>query len=157
VTRSRIRLSLFACVALALVAFVPTAHALGGCASGSASAIDQYCEQFPSATGGATPMGPGAPTLAATLPRRTVSRFLRSSGSATVGPAQLPFRTRNQLGVLSIPPYRHVPLFGSAAVAGGWPLLQTLALVLGAIIVMLIALALWRRRTRAEPGATGGA
>jgi hypothetical protein len=101
-----------------------------GCASVPVSAIDQYCELLPAATGGNAPT-PGSPAVGTELPARIVRHI-----------DARPARRR----LLTIPiPSRHVAIVGPASTNSPWLLLL---LVLLAILLILgaMAAARWRRR-----------
>lgn len=65
---------LFACLGLGLP--IADARAAAGSCVGSASAINQYCEDIPG-PGGSQPLGPGSPMLGSSLPPRTAARIAR--------------------------------------------------------------------------------
>jgi hypothetical protein len=95
------------------------------------SAIDQYCELLPAATGGNAPT-PGSAGVGTALPARIVRHI-----------DARPARRR----LLTIPvASRHVTIAGPASsTSSSWP---TLLLVLLAILLILgaVAAARWRRR-----------
>jgi hypothetical protein len=128
--------------ALVLVSIAPTASArvVGGCnGSSAASALNQYCESFPTANGKppSTSHGGTAPTPVAAVLSRTAARAIRS----------LPPRQR--LALLSIPaPYRHTATAGPVSV-DSWPLWRVVVLVIVGLALAFAAVALWRRRPRA--------
>jgi hypothetical protein len=137
---------LFACIGVLLPA--GGARAAGASCVGSASAINQYCEDVPGA-GGSQPLGPGSPTLGPTLPRRTIRRVVRVSGGRWL--LALPAATVKPGGQAE----RVLGARGSTNPAGRSPSAPSLSsLALPVILVMLgIAAALGllafaRRRAR---------
>jgi hypothetical protein len=100
--------------------------------------MDQYCETFPTANGGPTPLDPGAgPSVAFTLPRRVFESIVH---------------TRKHIRLLTIPaPYRHTSVTGSIPSVGSWPLLRVLVLIIVAMLLALTAVAV-RLRRRRTPG-----
>ncbi len=154
-TARSIRALLLACAVLVPALLAPSAQALVGCSSHTASAIEQYCETIPSAGGGPTPVGQGGVT--GSLPPGAAHRLL-----ASVRTAMAHHRGRaaaSQVALLSMPaPYRHVAILGPPPAAGGWPLWRVLAVVLVALLVAAAAATLWRRRGRnTAPPAAGSA
>ncbi len=165
------RLGIVLSVALPLtlgpgIAIAGAATAAGGCTSNPASAINQYCETIPAATGAKPPVA-GSPTLATALPRGIVRKINAPHGSATVGTLQ----ARRRLLTLPAPagapqparPHdKRVGAAGSgpsalsgpdatkrASIAGGpsvWSLFLTLILILVAIALALGATAFLRSR-----------
>jgi hypothetical protein len=108
----------------------PTA---GGCTSTPVSAIDQYCEILPSATGGNAP-GPGSPAVA--LPPKVAGEI---AASGTRSP-------RRRL--LTVPAAsRHVAIVGPASASSPWLLLLLIVLAI-LLALAAIATARWRRRPR---------
>jgi hypothetical protein len=76
--RTRHRILLLVALPLALVWCVSAAQAAtSGCTGGKVSAIDEYCETIPAASGGQSP-GPGSPTLGTSLPHSTAVKLARS-------------------------------------------------------------------------------
>jgi hypothetical protein len=130
-----------AVTAVAGVSGAPTARAAtrGGCAAVSASAVDQYCEMFPTAGGGHAP-SPGDATLGSTLPPHT-GRALRGTPLAAL-PAPNPASRRRLVTLTGVPP-------AGAAHVSAWSLTLPLILVLAGIALALAAVALNRRRRRA--------
>jgi hypothetical protein len=139
-----------AAVASILIVGVPVAGAAqpgASCANGS-SAVDQYCENVPSANGHGTPP-PGtpntAPRLGTTLPQssiRTIDRL----------PAKARKRARKLLSLTAPVPVR-ASITGSK---GGWSLPLGVIIALIAVAAAGVTAALVRRR-RGRPGdATGG-
>jgi hypothetical protein len=115
----------------------------GSCASGSVSALNQYCEQIPSAAGGKTP-GPGTPAVGNSVPGLTPRAIALSASSSqtSVRPAArkalraLPARTRSR------------PITGSVADDGIVSHSLPLVLILAAIASVLALVAFVRRRRR---------
>jgi hypothetical protein len=114
--------------------FASGAQALSGCGGDEQSAIMQYCESIPNATGGSpTPGGPKASTtpLLFSLPRSTDTSIIRS---------------RKHLGLLAIPgPYRHTQASTSTPSVSAFDPLRILIIVLIAIALSLAFVAAWRR------------
>ena len=117
------------------------------CANNNASALNQYCENIPSAGGPGTP-GVGTPALAPTLPAR-IQRSL--SPTATNHLSQ---KTRTRLRMLPAPvrTQRVSASVGSTTpVSAAHPITQwlTFILVLVAIALALVVVAIGRRRRSA--------
>lgn len=134
-----VRRALLVVLAGLVVGAVP-AHAgvLGGACVGppSVSAVNQYCENVPAATGG-KPAAPGSPAVAATLTPR-IARQIAST------PHQSPARK-----LLTLPAAGPThPLQGSVQAGSGSGVPLLLILVLIAIAVALIGTAIQRRRQR---------
>lgn len=117
------------------------------CAANAPSAVNQYCEDIPGATGGHQ-LGPGDVGLASVLPP-AVRRALAAS---TTGP------TRQ--GLLGLPaPKSHARLKSAATrqtgtseiAGGGWSLFGGLLLVLGVIALLAIATMTAKRLRRTAP------
>lgn len=118
-----------------------TAHA-SGCANVPASAIDQYCEMTPTATGGSVPSA-GGRSLIATLPAAQGRKLLRTPAGRRL--ADLPAARR-----ISSKPLATAST-GRTADVSTLSLSQPLIAVLAAVALGLIALATverWRRRSR---------
>jgi hypothetical protein len=117
------------------------AIALSGCSMNSVSAVDEYCEQIPSAGGGDTALGTqGQPPLALSLSSKAVRRLLVARRSSRTAASAL----------LSIPSrYRQRTVVGGAAITSGWSVLRTLVLIAGGLVAMLVAFAILRRRSPA--------
>lgn len=128
-------------VAAAVAISAPVASATSGCGSGAPSAMDQYCETFPTANGGPTPLDPGEGSpVAFRLPRRVFEAIVH---------------TREHIRLLTIPaPSKHTSVTGSIPSVGSWPLLRVLVLIIVAMLLALTAVAIWRHRR--TPGATPG-
>jgi hypothetical protein len=120
------------------------------CARNTVSALDQYCEQLPSAKGAQTPQA-GTPALGPTLPPR-VQRALAAPRGA------IPQQVRQQLRLLPASATAPVPHPGTGVTPGAatatppspWSLSLPLILVLAAIALALLALAVARRRRRRQ-------
>jgi hypothetical protein len=116
------------------------------CASPTASAQNQYCEDVPTASGGrrhAGGAGGSGPTLGSpgALPRRVARQIDRSpQGSARRKLLQLPASLLQER-------------LGPASSASGWSLALVLALILAGLVLALAALAWYRHRRQA--GASG--
>ncbi len=102
------------------------------------SALNQYCENIPAATGGRPPL-PGSPALAGSLPRSIVRQLLRAG----------PQSTRRKLLRLpaGIPPVAP----GGAGTAEPWSLSLPLIVAVIAVALGLTAAAATRRRRRPRP------
>lgn len=150
-TARPIRALAFVCVVIAVAVLAPAASALSGCPSHTASAIEQYCETIPSAGGGSTPIGSGAPTVTSGLPARAARRLLGEIHSELGHHRGRAAASR--LVLLSMPRrYRHVPIAGPTPGTGGWTLWRILLICLLALLAAAGAAALWRRRARdADP------
>lgn len=117
----------------------------GPCTHRSASAIDQYCEDLPTASGPATP-SLGTPALGPALPQRLRAGLVRSRSSGGL-------RARRALLTLPAAGPRH-PLGGpveSRVNVSGWSLFGPLIIALVASALALGATVLvrqWRERSR---------
>jgi hypothetical protein len=116
-----------------------------GCGGPADSALNQYCEVIPAATGGQRPH-PGTPTLATSLPRSSVVRLGRAARRSSG-------RTSTRLLTLPAPANaeRRTPqLRESAAVTGLWSLSTWLILLLmvAGVLLALIGGAIRERRQR---------
>jgi hypothetical protein len=110
------------------------------CGNGSISALNQYCEQIPAATGRQTPRV-GTPALGGT-PAATA---IGAQGVAPRGIVSAAARRR----LRSIPAaVRSHPIAGSVTGADIWSLSVTLMLILVALALALVAVAYrrWRRQ-----------
>jgi hypothetical protein len=78
--------TLLGCAGLAQAARKPIGTQPGASCSSTASAVNQYCEDIPTAAGGGTPPpgapGPPAPSLATTLPKAAVRAATRKRARA---------------------------------------------------------------------------
>jgi hypothetical protein len=111
------------------------------CGNGSISALNQYCEQIPSATGAQTP-GVGTPALGSTPAGSAIA--------AQVGGSRVSASARRRLR--SLPAAVHPrPIAGSVTAPSIWSISLTLILILIALALALTALAYrrWRQRTPA--------
>ncbi len=128
------------------------------CANPSVSALNQYCENIPTATGGRTPHA-GTPALGGTLPpqvTRAPGGTSTSTGSAGGGARGSSAGARARRRLLTLPaPSTHAPLKGSVATASPSSLSLTLILVLLLIALALGGLALWRLRSHRPTGSAG--
>ncbi len=134
-------LRLIVVVAAALIA-VPVARGAvpgQGCAGPpTVSALNQYCENIPAATGARPPL-PGSPALATVLPHGIARRILKSApDSARRKLLRLP------AGARPIPPH-------GAGAADPWSLSLPLVVMLLLVGLGLTATAAARRRRRPRP------
>lgn len=113
----------------ALAAFVP------GCANPADSALNQYCDTIPAATGALTPR-PGIPAVARDLRARVVHRLAQS-------------QKRRELLLLPAPTYGGGA--GSQATVASLTLPLWVILALAAATAALIGTAFAARRRRAGP------
>lgn len=117
-----------------------------GCVNPADSALNQYCETIPAASGGQTPHV-GTPALATQLPARVVRGIARDTRGSHPG-------TRRAL--LSLPASgrsaRGKPIAAKAS-SSSLPLWLILVLAGTALALTTTALAGWLRRRRAEPPA----
>jgi hypothetical protein len=139
---------LFTGALAAHAASVASGAAPGAGCSNTSSAIDQYCEDIPSASGSGTPPpgtpGPSARQLGSALPRSAARTFRR-----------LPAATRTRArGLLSLPASAAaVPVSGSiAAHRGAWSLPSGVILAMVAIVAACAAAAVFGRRRRGTGG-----
>jgi hypothetical protein len=109
------------------------------CGNGSISALDQYCEQIPAATGRQTPRV-GTPALGS----RPAAAAIGAHVAAPRGIVSAAARRR----LRSLPAgVRSRPIAGSVTGADIWSLSLTLILILVALALALVAVAYrrWRR------------
>ena len=133
------RVLIGAVVALAWSAPAATASGAASCAGPpTTSALGQYCETIPSATGGRAPL-PGSPALAPSLSRGIVHRILRSGPQSTV----------RKLLRLPAGSARTAP--GGTGTADAVALSLPLIVALAAVALALAATAAARRRRRPRP------
>ncbi len=153
------RLTCFAVVTLVSALGAPPASAASaasappgyvypaGCANPADSALSQYCEIIPAATGGQTPQ-PGAPALAGALPPAIAGHLARGAGLR----ALLTLPAGKRLGRHGIA--QQVPGNGSDTIAVGSfsPIPAWLAAVLAATALLLLGLkAINRRQEHRKP------
>ncbi len=115
-----------------------------GCANPVDSALNQYCDSIPGATGSQSPQA-GTPSVASTLPRAAVNRIARV-GSASGG-RRARVRARHRHVLLSLPaagPRAALPTT-RAAISGGGLLPPWLLLTLIGVAVAMIAATLRAR------------
>jgi hypothetical protein len=126
---------------------VAIARAPAGCLDPADSALNQYCETYPAASGGQMPQV-GTPALAKTLPPQVVARIGTGSGPAA--------HARRQL--LSLPAAERAPKRpgNGLARASASTLPVWLILVLIALAVALVTGAAQRHRRARSPGPRGG-
>ena len=131
-------------VVVAVLVCVPVARASDagqGCAGPSTiSALNQYCENIPSATGARPPL-PGSPALAGSLSRSIVREVLRAG----------PQSTRRKLLRLPAGAGPIAPAPGSVGAADLWSLSLPLIVAMVAIAVGLATIAAGRRKRRPRP------
>jgi hypothetical protein len=132
--------------ALAIGWGTPSAHAAGNrpgssCGNGSVSALNQYCEQIPSATGRQTPRV-GTAALGST----PAASAIGAPAGRAAARGRVSAAARERLRSLPAGVRAH-PIAGSVTGADIWSLSLTLILVLVALALALIALAFhrWRR------------
>jgi hypothetical protein len=122
------------------------------CTKQSVSALDQYCENIPSATGPQTPAA-GIPAVGRGLPPTVVHAL-------TARHSSVPLAVRR--GLRALPAAVHHARrqgthdsIGTVAAANVWSLSLTLILILVGLAVALLAVAgeRWRRRRRAVSAA----
>jgi hypothetical protein len=112
----------------------------GGCGASAGSAISQYCDAIPSATGPSQPRV-GTPSVAKTLPHRVV-QALGGGGTAQQRLLTLPAaRARHHKKHR-----RHVAANLSGPGASGWSLSLLMILILAAVALALAGIAFERRR-----------
>jgi hypothetical protein len=124
------------------------AATIPGCVNPADSALNQYCETIPSATGGQTP-SVGAPAVASTLTPKLVRRIEAARGlQRALLRLPAPASARHHASRPSRPllPVR-------AAVTSVWSLSLGLILVLVALAMALTATAAARWRQRDRPTA----
>lgn len=160
-------LCLFGALAALLTAVTPAAASSqpgAACSDPTVSAVNQYCELIPSATGGHAP-GPGTPALAGHLssPVKSELRDRRGGQSASSasgrapasrsatrrqGPARKLPGARARRALLTLPAPSPRALFGAAAGprSSTWSLFSGLIGVLAAATLVAAVLALVRRR-----------
>jgi hypothetical protein len=112
-----------------------------GCANPVDSALNQYCDSIPSASGPHSPTA-GTPSVATTLPRAAVARINGAdsrSGGTRGGHARARKRARRALLSLPAPGPRAALSDTRAAITGGWLLPLWLTLVLIGLAVAMIA------------------
>jgi hypothetical protein len=136
-------------VVMAIAALVGAGPALAAkplsCDNGSASAINQYCQDLPASTGGraGSSAGEAGPTVAGQLPRAILNRVQRYDRRLLTLPAKA--RVGPDKAAISS------AAVGSSGTSDGsvvWPLLLVLALI--AFFAIIIAA---RRRHRARAAA----
>jgi hypothetical protein len=122
------------------------------CTKQSVSALDQYCENIPSATGPQNP-GAGTPAVGSALPPAVVHAL-------TTGHSSVPLAIRRQLRALPAAVHharRHgarasaASIGGTVAAANVWSLSLTLILILAGVALALVAIAVERWRRRRHP------
>jgi hypothetical protein len=108
------------------------------CGNGSISALNQYCEQIPAATGGQTPRV-GTPALGGTPAGTAIGAPAAPRGIVSAAARR---RLRSLPAAL-----RSRPIAGSVTGADIWSLSLTLILILVALALALLAVAFrrWRR------------
>ena len=117
-----------------------------GCTGGQISAVDQYCETIPAATGGHATHA-GSPTLASTLGPGLVRRI---GGGPFRGLLSLPAAGRNGQGNGRVTsPGRGVARDTSQASVSSLPV--PLIAILAALAILLAGLAALRRRRGNRP------
>jgi hypothetical protein len=143
------------CVAL-LASRAPAATAASSqpgapCANPTVSAVNQYCEDIPSASGPRA-SGPGAPILASSLPRRAAQRLAGAAAGAPAGrvaPREAR-KARAHVALLSLPaPGARVPLSGSPATNDASPFSWLIAVLAGVALALAAAAIVRRRRLAA--------
>jgi hypothetical protein len=120
---------------------------LGACGAPAGSAINEYCDAIPSATGGTVPHV-GSPSVATTLPK-PIARAISAGPSAgrklltlpAAGKPHKPHKRKVRIASLSGP------------ATSIWSLSLILILILAAIALGLVAIAVERRRRRTPPAA----
>ena len=143
-TAATLGVMLFSGSVSAQAASRPSAAQPGAGCGNPSSAVNQYCEDIPSASGGSTPPAAGTPgpVLGATLPRSAVRAF-----------GHLPARTQKRARkLLSLPAAgTSVPVTAAIGVhKSAWSLPTGVILALLAIAVGAVAVAAARRRRRTE-------
>ena len=133
----------------------------GACSHQQASAVNQYCENIPSATGG-NQAGPGTPPLSSQLAPSVSTRLggagVRVSGAPSRAGGRRHGRAQSRKASASrlfgLPaPGAHLPFPDARhAAASGWSLFSGLLIVLAALAMALGAVAVVRRRiSQASP------
>lgn len=117
------------------------------CAGNEPSALDEYCEDIPSATGGGE-AGPGTAALSTTLAGRARRSLTAAPSPRRPGPAKAARRARMIL--LSLPSPTRSESLGSGPQPGvsGWSALQKLVAVVAAVGAAAILVGVVRRRRR---------
>ncbi len=139
---------LAAAAALVACASAPVALAAGGCGGPADSALNQYCEQIPTAHGGQKPQV-GYPQLGGVLPLAAVRRIERSAASAGRAHAG---RAAALRALLRLPAPQHAPRPSLSQVGGSsLPLWLILVLATCALALLLAAANRWRKREPEQP------
>jgi hypothetical protein len=129
-----------------------TAQAGGTCSHQQVSAVNQYCENVPSATGG-NQAAPGTEPLSSRLPPSALGRLLGASGRASRAAAGRNGHARSRKAAAASPllglpaPSTRLP-FSATRHSGAnvWSLFPGLLILLAALALGLGAVAFVRRR-----------
>jgi hypothetical protein len=139
-------------LAVALLSGASFARAASGalpgvnCSANVPSALNQYCEDIPSAIG-ARQAAPGSTALAATLPQRSLRTL--SGPTPTRRNAAGRGRRSNLLALPAATRRELIPPIGAELHPNGWELFSALIAVIAALALAAAAAALLRRRRRA--------